>query len=118
MIPPTDIGFRYCRGMKELFRGAVFLHILDHTAEEPIHGARMSADVSPGTLYPTLHRMETGGLFVSARSTVDGRVLRTYTATEAGREALRKGHSAIRVLASEVLPPQITSGTETPDDHE
>lgn len=112
--------------MKELFRGAVFLHILHHAAEEPVHGAWMSAelanhgyDISPGTLYPTLHRMENDGLLVSAKSTVDGRVLRTYTATDAGREALRDGQRAIRELASEVLPPEATtSETESPDDHE
>lgn len=112
--------------MKELFRGAVFLHILHHATEEPIHGAWMSAelashgyDISPGTLYPTLHRMENDGLLVSAKSTVDGRVLRTYTATDVGREALRDGQRAVRELANEVLPPEATTGdTETPDDHE
>ncbi len=98
--------------MKELFRGAVFLHILHHAAEEPIHGAWMSAelanhgyDISPGTLYPTLHRMEKDGLLVSAKNTVDGRVLRTYTATAAGLAALRDGQRAVRELAREVLPP-------------
>lgn len=105
-------------GMKELFRGAVFLHILHHAAHAPIHGAWMSTelanhgyDISPGTLYPTLHRMERDGLLVSSKSTVDGRVLRIYTATGAGLESLRDGQRAIRELAREVLPPQ----TETDD---
>lgn len=98
--------------MKELFRGAVFLHILHHAAEEPIHGAWMSAElanhgyeISPGTLYPTLHRMEKDGLLVSSKSTVDGKVLRTYTATGAGLDALQDGQRAIRELARDVLPP-------------
>lgn len=93
------------------------MHILHHAAEEPIHGAWMSAelanhgyDISPGTLYPTLHRMEKDGLLVSSKSTVDGRVLRTYEATGAGLEALRDGQRAIRELAREVLPP--TTGND------
>lgn len=103
--------------MKELFRGAVFLHILHHAAHEPIHGAWMSAElanhgyqISPGTLYPTLHRMEKDGLLVSSKSTVDGRVLRTYTATDDGRAALRDGQRAVRELANEVLPTELSTG--------
>lgn len=111
--------------MKELFRGVVFLHILHHATEGPIHGAWMSTelathgyDISPGTLYPTLHRMENNGLLVSAKTTVDSRVLRTYTATDAGREALRDGQRAVRELASELLPLEASSGEkENPDDH-
>jgi len=102
--------------MKELFRGAVFLHILHHAAREPIHGAWMSAelaslgyDISPGTLYPTLHRLENDGLLVSSKSAVDGRVLRTYTATDEGLAALRDGQRAVRELANEILPPEAST---------
>lgn len=98
-------------GMRELFRGAVFLHILHHAAEEPIHGAWMSAelathgyDISPGTLYPTLHRMEADGLLASEKRTVNGRVLRLYRATAAGEAALAEGRRAVRELAEEILP--------------
>jgi DNA-binding PadR family transcriptional regulator len=97
--------------VRELFRGAVYLHILHHAAEAPIHGAWMSAElathgyeISPGTLYPTLHRMESDGLLVSEQQTVNGRVLRVYRATEAGEAALAEGRRAIRELAREVLP--------------
>ena len=96
--------------MKELFLGAVYLHILHHAAEAPIHVAWMSTelaahgyDISPGTLYPTLHRMESDGLLVSAHQTVNGRVLRVYRATGAGEAALAEGRRAIRELANEVL---------------
>ncbi len=103
--------------MKELFRGAVFLHILHHATQEPIHGAWMSTElanhgyrISPGTLYPTLHRMEKDGLLVSSKNTVDGRVLRTYAATDDGRAALREGQRAIRELANEILPNDFSTG--------
>lgn len=96
--------------MRQLIRGAVFLHILHHAAKEPIHGAWMSAElakhgyeISPGTLYPTLHRLEAGGLLASEKCLVDGRVLRLYCATPAGVTALEEGRRAIRELAAEVL---------------
>lgn len=105
--------------MKELFRGAVFLHILHHAAEEPIHGAWMSAelsnhgyDISAGTLYPTLHRMEEDGLLASTRETVNGRVLRVYRATPAGIDALAAGRRAVRELAAEILPPDAPQEVE------
>ncbi len=48
--------------------------------------------------------MENDGLLVSTKTTVDGRVLRTYTATDAGVVALRDGQRAVRELADEILP--------------
>jgi len=97
--------------MRELMRAAVRLHILHHAAEEDIHGAWMSEElanhgysISPGTLYPTLHRMEQDGLLVSRQETVDGRPRRIYRATDAGRDALAEGRRSIAELAAEVLP--------------
>lgn len=97
--------------MKELIRGAVFLHILHHATEEPIHGAWMSAElanhdyaISAGPLYPTLHRMEVSGLLVSEKETGEGQVLRIYRATPADVEALTAGRRAVRELAAEALP--------------
>jgi hypothetical protein len=39
----ADMGKRY-GSMKELLRGAMFLHILHHASEEPVHGAWMSEE--------------------------------------------------------------------------
>ena len=96
--------------MKEFLRGAVRLHILHHAAAEPIHGAWMSAElarhghsISPGTLYPTLHRMEDEGLLTSESEVVEGRTRRVYTATDAGRSALVEGRRTVAELASEIL---------------
>ncbi|MCX5582826.1 PadR family transcriptional regulator [Streptomyces erythrochromogenes] len=44
--------------------------------------------ISPGTLYPTLHRLETDGLLVSEQRVVEGRTRRVYRATDAGKAAL------------------------------
>ncbi|MDQ2709103.1 MAG: PadR family transcriptional regulator [Actinomycetota bacterium] len=97
--------------MYELQRAAIVLHVLHHAAAEPVHGAWMSEelahhgyDLSPGTLYPTLHRMERDGLLVSEHVVVGGRTRRVYRATPAGVAALEDGRRAIRELADEILP--------------
>ncbi|WP_331770276.1 PadR family transcriptional regulator (plasmid) [Embleya sp. NBC_00888] len=97
--------------MREFQRGAVRLHILHHAAEEEIHGAWMAEElavhgyrISPGTLYPTLHRMEADGLLTSEQRVVEGRTRRVYRATDAGRAALAEDRRALAELAREVLP--------------
>jgi DNA-binding PadR family transcriptional regulator len=96
--------------MREFQRAAVRLHILHHAAEDEVHGAWLTDElsrhgyrVSPGTLYPTLHRLEADGLLVSRRHVVDGRMRRVYRATPAGRVALTEDRRTLRELAQEVL---------------
>jgi DNA-binding PadR family transcriptional regulator len=95
--------------VREFQRGAVRLHILHHAAEQEVHGAwitkelaRHGYDISPGTLYPTLHRLEADGLLSSKQRVVDGRARRVYRVTQAGRRALREDRKALQELAREV----------------
>jgi DNA-binding PadR family transcriptional regulator len=97
--------------MKDFLRGAVRLHILHHAAEGEVHGAWMAAElerhgykISPGTLYPTLHRMAADGLLTTRSEVAEGRVRKLYRATDAGRAALAEGRRALSELAGEVLP--------------
>src|ERR1700760_141455 len=96
--------------MHEFLRGAVQLHILHHAAEGEIHGAWMSRElaghgyeISPGTLYPTLHRLESEGLLRSRATVEEGRSRRVYKITAEGRRTLRETRKALRELADEVL---------------
>jgi DNA-binding PadR family transcriptional regulator len=96
--------------VREFQRGAIRLHILHHAAEEEIHGAWMTQElgrhgyaISPGTLYPTLHRLEAEGLLTSRQVVVEGRTRRLYRATEAGCAALAEDRAALAELAREVL---------------
>ncbi|MFE8989960.1 PadR family transcriptional regulator [Streptomyces collinus] len=89
--------------------------MLHHAAEEVIHGAWMTEElashgyqISPGTLYPTLHRLEADGLLTSEQRVVDGRTRRVYKATEAGKRALAEDRRALAELARDVL------GDDTP----
>ena len=96
--------------MRAFLRGAVQLHILHHAAEHDVHGAWMSDElarhgyeISPGTLYPTLHRLEQEGLLASRDVLADGRHRRVYRATPQGRRTLEQARRALRELADEVL---------------
>lgn len=96
--------------MREFLRGAMRMHVLHHAAEGPVHGAWMADElsrhgytISPGTLYPTLHRMEAEGLLTSKYEVIDGRRRRVYRTTRKGRAALDSMRRALSQLADEVL---------------
>jgi DNA-binding PadR family transcriptional regulator len=96
--------------LEELRRGAVRLHILHHAADGEIHGAWMADElarhghrISPGTLYPALHRMEEAGLLTSTRRVVDGKMRRLYRATKKGRRELTSARRVLTELVDEVL---------------
>lgn len=94
----------------DLFTGLIRLHILHHAAEGEVFGLgvieelrRHGYNLSPGTLYPMLHRLEEDGYLVS-RACSNGRsVRRTYRATRSGRAALREAKSKVRELFDEMF---------------
>jgi DNA-binding PadR family transcriptional regulator len=65
--------------------------------------ARHGYSLSPGTLYPIFHEMETGGYLQSERQVINGKVRKYYRITEAGRAALEQVRPKIRELVDEVL---------------
>ncbi|WP_137121342.1 PadR family transcriptional regulator [Segeticoccus rhizosphaerae] len=106
--------------MREFIRGAVRLHILHHAAEGEIHGAWMADElahhgyqISPGTLYPTLHRLQERRLLTSRQVVVAGRARRVYTITDTGRAVLAQERRALAELAREVLGPDVGQWPET-----
>jgi PadR family transcriptional regulator PadR len=95
---------------REFFLGFVKIHILYHAVKESIFGVeimreleRHGYDLSPGTLYPTLHRMERDGYLTSKREVVDGKVRRYYRATDAGAGVLKQSKKKILELVREVV---------------
>jgi DNA-binding PadR family transcriptional regulator len=95
---------------RELYSGLIRLHVLHHAAEGPIFGlgmieelARHGYRVSPGSLYPMLHRMEKTG-YLRSSEIRNGRSLRKlYQATPLGRRALAAAKDKIRELFWEVV---------------
>ena len=95
---------------REFFLGFIKIHILYHASKEPIFGveiakelARHGYSISPGTLYPTLHRLEKEGYLESSSKVVNGRVRRYYQATGRGKLMLEQSRKKIRELVTEVI---------------
>ena len=100
--------------MKELEREILLsfwkVHILHHAGEQPLHGQwmimelrRHGYEISPGTLYPLLHRMEGLGWLKSKCDPAAGkRARRDYRLTKEGRRILELIREQVRELQEEV----------------
>jgi DNA-binding PadR family transcriptional regulator len=96
--------------LRDFFLGFVRIHILHHADEGPVYGLslieelrRHGYELSPGTLYPLLHRLEADGYLRRQEQVVSGKVRKYYTITDIGREALAEARQRIRELTAEVL---------------
>lgn len=65
--------------------------------------ARHGYNISPGTLYPTLHRLEKEGYLESSSKVVDGKIRKYYQATAEGKHVLEQSKKKIRELVTEVI---------------
>jgi PadR family transcriptional regulator, regulatory protein PadR len=88
------------------------VHILHHASEGPIHGQwvltelrRHGYDISPGTLYPLLHRMARRGWLKSRTVPAQGgpRARRDYRLTPAGQKVLAELRASVKELYREVV---------------
>lgn len=97
---------------RSLFLGFVKLHVLHHATEAGVYGLEMidelgrhGYDLSAGTLYPILHRMQEYGLLKSTKKKVDGKIRKYYTATPKGKKALADGYARATELLHEISGP-------------
>jgi DNA-binding PadR family transcriptional regulator len=87
------------------------VHILHHAAEGPVYGQWMMSelrhhgyDISPGTLYPLLQRMERHGWLKRVGRTGAGpRARKNYTLTSAGWRVLRLLRKQVEEMHREVV---------------
>jgi PadR family transcriptional regulator PadR len=99
---------------REILLGFWKVHILHHAAEGPVVGQWMlrelrehGYEVSPGTLYPVLRRMEKNGWLRSKADKKAGpKARREYSLTAQGREVLREVLACLTELRGEVLKPR------------
>ena len=96
--------------LKDFFLGFVKIHILYPASREPICGVEILEELgrhgyhlSPGTLYPTLHRLTMDGYLQSSSKVVGGKVRKYYAVTEQGLVALDEARWKIAELVDEVL---------------
>jgi PadR family transcriptional regulator, regulatory protein PadR len=94
---------------EDLLSGLIELHVLYHAAEEEIFGLGMLKElkghgyrISPGTLYPLLHRLMHRG-YLTVREVRLGRARRRlYRATPRGYRALASLRHHVRELTVEL----------------
>ena len=86
------------------------LHVLYHAVQEPFYGMAMMEElrrhgyeISAGTFYPLLHKMEEDRLLCREERVVDGRTRKYYAATEEGQQALSEARRKLEELVGEVL---------------
>jgi PadR family transcriptional regulator PadR len=87
------------------------VHILHHAAERPVYGQwmmrelrRHGYEISPGTLYPLLHRMlQHGWLKLKQSKDAGPRARKNYTLTVTGRTVLRLVRKQVEEMYREVI---------------
>ena len=96
---------------REILLGFWKAHILHHAGEKPLHGQwmilelrRHGYEISPGTLYPLLHRMERLGWLKSKADPRAGkRARRDYRLTRSGEDVLETLRQQVVELYEEVV---------------
>lgn len=95
---------------KDLYGGLIRLHVLHHARQGPIFGLWIIEELrahgyrlSPGTVYPMLHAMESKGYLRSTGLRQGKRVRRLYRITPRGRTALAKAKKKVRELFGELF---------------
>jgi DNA-binding PadR family transcriptional regulator len=95
---------------QDLYAGLIRLHILHHAAEGEVFGLgiinelqRHGYDLSPGTIYPMLHRMQLKGYLVSKERKLGRSIRRSYRATAAGKVVLADAKRKVQELFAELF---------------
>lgn len=95
---------------REFFLGFIKIHILHHASKEPVYGlwlieelGRHGYKLSPGTLYPILHKLEEENFLKSYSENVRGKLRKYYTITQKGIKALSRIKEKINELIEEVM---------------
>jgi PadR family transcriptional regulator, regulatory protein PadR len=95
--------------IKQLYFGFIRIHILHHTSKEPIYGLWLIEELgghgyklSPGTLYPILHKLEQENHLESYSELVNGRIRKYYRITSKGRKTLIEAKNKVHELIDEI----------------
>lgn len=95
--------------LRKFFLGFIQIHILHHAKKEPFYGVWMieelkehGYDMSPGTLYPLLHSMESSGLLEKEEKTVEGKIRKYYKITYLGDKVLGEAQKKAYELFKEI----------------
>src|SRR5579884_828587 len=97
---------------RELELSLIRLLVLAEAERSPIYGSRLLEELTRrgyrlgfGTLYPLLHRLETGGLLAREDRLEGGRVRKYYRTTPAGESALARSRQRLADIQRELAAP-------------
>ncbi|MGY0373701.1 PadR family transcriptional regulator [Clostridium sp. JNZ J1-5] len=95
--------------LRKFFLGFIQIHILHHAKKEPFYGSWMIEELqehgyqmSPGTLYPILHNMESNGILKREDQIVDGKIRKYYSITDEGIAILEEAKEKAFELFKEI----------------
>lgn len=95
--------------LRKLFLGFIQIHILHHAKKEAFYGSWMIEELrehgynmSPGTLYPLLHSMESKKLLKKEEKNVNGKIRKYYKITNLGNEVLQEARNKAYELFKEI----------------
>jgi len=95
--------------IRKMVLGFISIHILHHATVEPFYGSwmidelnRHSYEMSAGTLYPILHKMEADGLLAREDRLADGKIRKYYSITDHGKDVLAKARKQAYELFKEI----------------
>lgn len=96
--------------IKNLYVGFIRIHILYHAVKEQICGIEIIQELkrhgytlSPGTIYPILHKMDQDNLLTAHTETINGKRRIYYKATVKGKKTLEQVQEKIKELYTEVI---------------
>lgn len=96
--------------IKNLYNGFIRIHILYHAVKEQICGIEIIRElqrhgyaVSPGTIYPILHKMNQDNLLNAHTETINGKRRIYYKSTVKGKNILEQAQEKIKELYKEVI---------------
>ena len=95
--------------LRKFFLGFIQIHILHHAKKEPFYGVWMIEELrehgyamSPGTIYPILHNMESSGLLEKEEKITEGKIRKYYKITKLGDEVLEEARRKAYELFKEI----------------
>jgi PadR family transcriptional regulator PadR len=95
--------------IKQFYLGFIRNHILHHSSKEPIYGlwlieelGRHGYELSPGTLYPILHKLEREKYLKFYPELVDGKIRKYYRITSKGKKILTEVNNKVHELIEEI----------------
>jgi len=96
--------------LRDIHLAFIKMHILYHAAKEEVFGIglirelkRHGYKLSPGTLYPTLAKMQQSGLLTCECRTVQHKQRKYYRITRAGEELLDEVKEKLKELYDEIV---------------